>query len=385
MKLLKGYGVIISKGKISDIVLEKEVKDLSPYTVVDAEQGYIMPGFIDIHTHGGAGSDFMDATFEDFTDIVKLQASHGVTGLLATTLTAPMDYILKCLQLLEEYMEKEIIGSKILGVHLEGPFLSYKNKGAHDPLYLLEPTYDNYSALLNFSDVIKLITIAPELTNAAEMIKEFSNKGIIISGGHDAATEEEVIQGIKSGMTHTTHAYCVMSTISRDRGRKHIGLTEMMLLEDKLTTEIIADNRHTPPSLAKLIFKCKGSKGMCVVSDCLRPTGLPSSDELYKIGPRHMENCPTVIVDGDVAMLPDRSLFAGSLTTMDKMVKNLVEHCDISLVDAVRMASLTPAEIIRVAKNKGSIEKGKDADICIMDKYYNVKKTIVEGKIVFSD
>ena len=216
------------------------------------------------------------------------------------------------------------------------------------------------------------------------MISDLHNSNIIVSGGHDASIDNEIEEAIKCGMTHTTHAFCAMSTISRKDGTKHLGLNEMVLLDDRLTTEIIADNKHVPALFCKLLFKCKGPEKMCIVSDSLRASGIPEDDTVYMLGQRKEPGGREFIVEGGVAMLPDRSKYAGSVTTMDTMVKNLIRDCSISLLDVVQMASLTPACIMQIDKKKGSLEKGKDADICIMDKDLNVMKTVVEGKIVFS-
>ena len=350
---------------------------------MDAGQGYILPGLIDIHTHGGAGSDFMDATYEDTVRIARFQASHGVTGVVATTLTAPLPEITGCLEVLRRIVGRHTGGAQILGVHLEGPFLAPGNKGAHLAEFLLHPEPRHYEPLLQYRDIIKTVTVAPELPGAPEFIAALVRHQIVVSGGHDTATDQEILVAIEQGMTHTTHAFCVMSSLQRKNGRKHLGLCEMMLLDERLTTEIIADNKHTPPLLAALILKCKGPGKTCIVSDCLRAAGMPKDDTLYPIGPRNAPKAQVVVVDDGVAMLPDRSLNAGSITTLDSMIKNLINSCGGSLVEAVRMASLTPAEIIRIDQWKGSIAAGKDADICIADRDLTVQRTLVGGDEVY--
>lgn len=380
---LRGVSLVIENGKIKGIFPEDET--IAPdNAAIDANGGYILPGLIDIHIHGGAGSDVMDSTPEDIGKICVFHASHGVTGLVATTITMPPADILHCIKTIGEAMKSGTPGSRILGVHLEGPFLSCGNRGAHPAEYLLLPKPENYAMLLDFAGIIKTITVAPELPGAERMIDDMHRAGIIISGGHDCACDDDILRAIDAGMTHTTHAFCAMSSLGRKNGRKHLGLNEMLLLDDRLTTEIIADNRHVTPLMAKLAYKCKGAKNMCIVSDCLRAAGMPAGSKRYAIGPRNFKGGCDAVVDDDVAMLPDRSMFAGSITTLDKMIKNLVEYCGIPLIDAVRMASLTPAEIIRIDKSKGSIEAGKDADLCIMDRQLNVVRTIVEGKQVFN-
>jgi len=363
--------------------INSKINENCEIDVIDARGGYIMPGLIDIHTHGGAGSDVMDATEDDLYNITRFHASHGVTTMLPTTLTAPMEDILRTLEVIRKLLKKDTGGSRIIGAHMEGPYLSCENKGAHPAKYLRIPENGDYKLLFDYTDVIRTITVAPELPGADRMIKELTDHGIIVAGGHDTAIDKEIFKAIECGMTHTTHAYCVMSSIQRINGRKHLGLIEVMLLDDRLTTEIIADNIHTPPLLVKLIFKCKRAKGVCIVSDSLRAAGMPKDDKLYVIGSRNQKDPYYVVVDDGVAKLPDRSLNAGSITNLDKMLKNLVHDCGISITDAVRMATLTPAEIIRINTWTGSIEEGKIADICITDKKFKVLKTIVSGKVVY--
>jgi N-acetylglucosamine-6-phosphate deacetylase len=273
-------------------------------------------------------------------------------------------------------------GAVIAGIHLEGPFLSREHRGAHPEKYLLTPDARYLSEIKEFRDIIRTVTIAPEIEGALRAIKEFANWGVLVSGGHDMATEKIIAQAIANGMRHTTHIFCVMSELRKIGNYRTLGLNEYTLLDDRLTTEIIGDNRHIPPLLAKLIYKCKSSKGVCLISDCIRAAGMPVEGEGY-VGRSHQSNSLEFVIRDGIAMIPDGSRFAGSITTIDTMIKNMVRDAGIGLNDAVRMATLTPAEIQGIDHRKGSLEVGKDGDIVIIDPDFRVHKTILAGRVVF--
>lgn len=245
---------------------------------------------------------------------------------------------------------------------------------------LLTPE-DGYQWILENSDVIKEVTIAPELPGMAQMIRDLRAKGIVVSGGHDCAELEDVECAVEQGMAHCTHIYCAMSTLHKANGHRRCGLTEYAMTHDSLTAEMIADNHHIPPLLAKMVYQVKGVEKLCVVSDAIAPSGLPESPEVYCLGSG--KECTKVIVENGVAMVEDRSCYAGSVQSIDLMIRNLVQDAGIPLVDAVRMASLTPAEIIGISDDCGSIAVGKRADLCIMDRDLRVCKTVIEGHIAY--
>lgn len=379
-QLLHHKALVIKNGKIAAIEDEKELRT-DGCEVLDAKGGYVIPGLIDIHTHGGNGSDVMDATYDDYVNLSRFHASHGVTGIVATTLAAPIPDIQACLRALRPVCGKQIGGATILGAHLEGPFLSHRNRGAHPERFLAIPDEQNVDALLEYRDIIKTITIAPDIENACGAIKRFTQHGIVVSGGHDDSIDTDVLNAMDCGMTHTTHIYCVMSGFSRRENVKRLGLIEMALFRDELSVEVIADKKHTTPLMIRFLYKIKGAKKMCVVSDCLKVAGLPAGDDEYFMGPRGVEEYPKVVVADGVAMLVGKELNAGSVTTLDRMLKILIDECEIPIVEAVRMATLTPAEIIRIDGAKGSIAVGKDADICVMDSAFQVQNTVINGTL----
>ncbi|MEG0767804.1 MAG: N-acetylglucosamine-6-phosphate deacetylase, partial [Clostridia bacterium] len=346
----------------------------------DAQGAYVMPGLIDLHTHGGAGSDFMDGTAEDVRNAAGFHARHGVTSLVATSAAASMAHterFLACIAPLTNTVQK---GCRILGAHLEGPYLSVRNRGAHPEPFLMTPARDGWDFIRPYVSIIRSMTLAPELPGMLEMIRFLAHHDILVSGGHDDGADDAIYPAIDAGMRHTTHILCAMSTVCKRNGLRHTGLSEIAMIDDRLTTEIIADNMHIIPDLARLVYRCKGASGMCIVSDTLRPAGMPKDDTRYTVGPRDAEGSQEVLVDDLVAVLPDRSRFAGSIQTLDRMIGNLVRDCGIPLVDAVRMATTTPARIIGVSDRLGSLTPGKWADLCVMDESLRVVDVFSEGK-----
>ena len=216
------------------------------------------------------------------------------------------------------------------------------------------------------------------------MIRDLVDWGIIVSGGHDDAADNEVRAAIDAGLTNLTHLFCAMSSVANKHGTRCVGLTEIGLIDDRLSVELIADNHHLPPELVRLAYKCKGPQKACVVSDCLRAGGMPVDGTVYTLGSKYDERSQRFVAAGDVASLPDGSRLAGSVQPIGRMVKNLVEDCGIPLVDAVCMASYTPAKVIRKEHTIGSIAPGKKADFCIMDQNLLPVMTIVDGNIVYS-
>lgn len=343
----------------------------------------ILPGLVDIHNHGAMCCDYMDATEDSFAAIGKYLASRGVTSAQCTTVSAPVEQIEALLTFYRNRCNVRHPGEcHFIGVHIEGPYIAPASRGAH-LLETLRTPEDGYEWVLENADIIREITVAPELPKMPEMIRALRRKGIVVSGGHDQAELEDVQQAADSGMTHSTHLYCAMSTLHKTGGHRRCGLTEYVMTHDNVTAEIIADNHHVPPLLAKMVYNAKGPRGVCVVSDAIAPSGLPERPDVYRLGTG--EDCTKVIVENGVAMVEDRSCYAGSVASLDRMIRNLVLDADIPLVDAVRMASLTPAEVVGAQENIGSIEVGKYADLCIMDQSLCVRATVIQGELVYKD
>jgi N-acetylglucosamine-6-phosphate deacetylase len=270
---------------------------------------------------------------------------------------------------------------RYVGIHIEGPYIAPAAKGAHPLETLLTPREHGYGWILENRDIIREVTVAPELPGMQEMIARLTDAGILISGGHDAAEPEDIVAAVEAGMRHCTHIYCAMSTLHKTDGQRRHGLCEYAMTHDELTAEMIADNHHVPPLLAKMIHKAKGADRVCLVSDAIGPAGLPESEQLYRLGTG--EDCTMVRVEDGVAMVEDRSCYAGSVQALDQMVRNMVLDSEIPLADAVRMASLTPAQVIGIADQCGSIEQGKRADLCVLDSGLHVLKTVIAGRVVW--
>ena len=363
-------------GKISEI--GENLSFVSGEEVFDANGAYITAGFIDIHTHGGYGADFMDCTQESFDSALSFHLDNGTTTVVPTSCTAPKEEIINFLRFTKAYMQgNDKRGASVVGVHLEGPYLSVKNRGAQKLEELADPSKDDYSYILDYSNIIKTVTISPELNGAAQMTKALTEKGILVSGGHDDGIYPEFMPAINNGLKHLTHIYCAMSELRFKDGVRNVGLREYALIDDNLTAEMIADNKHIIPELAKMIIRAKGADKVCVVSDSLRCAGMPNDGKLYKLGSG--ETAQLVRVNDGVATLADGSRFAGSITCVRQMVKNLID-AGISLCDAVKMGTITPARIIGEDTNIGSLEVGKDADICILNEDFEIEKVFLKGK-----
>ena len=231
--------------------------------------------------------------------------------------------------------------------------------------------------MLDFAGVIKTVTISPELDGADKMAKALTEKGIMVSGGHDDGIYPEFMPAIENGMRHVTHIYCAMSDLRFKDGVRNVGLREYALIDDNMTAEMIADNKHVPPQLAKMIVRAKGSDRVCVVSDSLRCAGMPNDGKLYQLGSG--ETAQLVRVNDGVATLADGSKFAGSITSVRQMVKNLID-AGIPVCDAVKMGTLTPATIIGEDETIGSIEIGKCADLCVLNNQFEIESVILDGK-----
>ncbi len=347
--------------------------------VIDAEGNYVCPGFVDIHTHGGYGADFMQATNGAFASALGFHTDNGTTTVVPTSCTASKKEIIDFLEYSKRYMaDPERRLARVVGVHLEGPYLSLRNKGAQNPDYLAVPDVDDYSYMLAYKDIIKTVTISPELSGAQKMASELSSAGITVSGGHDDGIYPEFMGTIDAGMTHLTHLYCAMSELRFKDGVRNVGLREYALVEPRLTAELIADNKHIIKELGMMIYNAKGSDKLCVVSDSLSAAGMPADGRSYKIGAG--ESAQRIVAADGVART-EAGIFAGSITPVSRMVKNLTEW-GIPFVEAVKMGTLIPARVIGEDKRIGSIEVGKLADVCIMDKCFNVKNVIIEGQII---
>jgi N-acetylglucosamine-6-phosphate deacetylase len=375
-RIIPNGTVLVQDGKIT-VVADHDV-DLPGANILDAGGRFISPGFIDIHVHGGGGHDFMDNTVEAFLEIAKLHARFGTTAMYPTTLTGSTEDIVKTLETYEQAVPLNDSGAQLMGVHLEGPYFAMNQRGAQDPRYIRDPDPEEYEYIVSRSHSIKRWSAAPELKGAIPFAKYLKSKGILVSLAHTDAIYEEVIEGFEHGYTLATHMYSGMSGVTRRNAYRYAGVIESVFLIDDMDVEVIADGVHLPAPLLKLIFKIKGPNRIALITDAMRAAGMPSGESV--IGNIHMGL--KVIVEDGVSKLPDRTSFAGSVATADRLVRTMIHMAGVSLTDAIRMITLTPARIMNISDRKGSLTMGKDADIVIFDENISIHTTMVKGKMI---
>lgn len=361
----------------NDLIADEDFKGEIPKgcNVYNASDCYVSPGFIDIHVHGGGGYDFMDCAPDAFRNISKTHLQNGTTTLLATAVSAEFK---KVLELVDVYKKAKDEIPNIFGIHLEGPFLSKKQKGAHHEELLHSPTDDEIDALCAVNNgVIKRITAAPELKNMDYFSKRMLEQGIILSIGHSDATSVIAKEAFKKGFSLITHFYNATTSVRKIDQQVVAGIQEAALLNDDIAIEIIADGKHTAVESVQLAVRIKGTDKVALITDALRPAGL-NVTESY-LGEKIPEN--KVIIEDGVAKLPDRSSFAGSVATASTLLEKGVNYYHFSLADTVRMLTETPAAILGI-KNKGLVKEGYIADLVIFDNTFKVKKVFLGGKLV---
>lgn len=351
------------------------------YFEIDAGGNYASPGFVDIHTHGGGGHDFMDGTVEAYLGAAEKHARYGTTSIVPTTLTSTNEELKNTFAVYDQARRLNENGAEMLGLHLEGPYFSMEQKGAQDPRYIKNPVPEDYTEILGWSDDIIRWSAAPELDGAFEFGRYIKNRGILPSIAHTDAIYEQVLDAFECGFTHITHLYSAMSGVRRINAMRYAGVIESAFLIDEMTVEIIADGVHLPESLLKLIYKIKGPSRIALVTDSMRAAGMPDGESILG----SLNNGMKVIVEDGVAKLLDRSCFAGSVATADRLVRTMVKLAEVPLADAVRMMTSTPAAIIGVGRTKGSLVPGMDADIVVFDKDINILLTVVKGRIVYDN
>ncbi len=368
--ILKNATLTITDNKISAISTER----LTSPTFSFPEHYHLVPGFIDVHIHGAQGCDVMDGTLTALQTISQALAAEGTTAYLATTMTAAPEKISEVMQNIAHYRQRQhdIKGAHLLGVHLEGPFLSPKKVGAQNAENILPLSLDYLREWQKKAgNAIQLVTIAPELAGTGDFIRALRREKIRISIGHTDATYAEACAAIEAGCSHVTHLFNAMRGIHQ----REPGTVTAALLSETVTTELIVDGVHLHPAIVELAFKVKGKEKIVLVTDAMRAKCLV--DGTYDLGGQ------AVAVKNGIASLADGTL-AGSTLKMPTAIQNFMKftHCD--LIDAVRCAASNPAKLLGIEKNKGSIAVGKDADLVVLNELLQVVLTMVNGKVVFS-
>lgn len=360
--IIDGY-IIINNNKIENVQSGSYSGGDSVY---DYQNAYILPGFIDIHIHGGYGEDAMDASFEGLKHLSKSLLSEGTTSFLPTTMTQSNENIIQALQNIKNVHNDEYEGAEILGVHLEGPFISEEKIGAQNPKYVQQPNVEQLKTFQEQSgDLIKIITFAPEKKGAKEMIESFPE--IIFSIGHSAATYEQAEQAVANGARHITHLYNGSSGFQH----REPGVVGMALTNDNIHTELIVDGLHAHPASVKLAITAKGNEKFYLVTDAMRAKGKP--DGVYDLGGQAV-----TVKDGEARI--SSGALAGSVLKMNHGLKQLLEYSGKDLSELWRVTSLNQAIALKIDDSKGSIKEGKDADIVILDENFEVISTIKSGK-----
>jgi N-acetylglucosamine-6-phosphate deacetylase len=335
--------------------------------IIDAKENYVSPGFIDLHIHGSGGHDVMDGTAESLSEMARIIARNGVTGFLPTTMTMSKEKIHAALDNISLCMEREAQGAKILGAHMEGPFINKKYKGAQAEDFIIKP---GFSFIEKYVDIIKIITMAPEMDDSFNFIKEVKEKtNIILSIGHSDAVYEQAIEAIKGGVSHATHIFNAMPPLNHRRP----GIVGAAFNTD-IYCELIADKIHVHPAIFKILEAIKGMDKIILITDSMRAGCL--KDGISELGGQK------VIVKDNSARLEDGTL-AGSILKLNQGIKNFMDCTGKEICETIKLASLNPAKELGIEKQRGSLEIGKFSDIVILDKDFNVKQTIVEGKTVF--
>lgn len=377
-KINDGF-LVIEKGRIKAFGTgkpeEKLYKEVD--SILDCKGKYLSPGFIDMHTHGAGGHDFMDGTEEAVKGACSEHLKHGTTSICPTTLTCPMDELLDFFKIYRKVKSEWTAGPNLLGVHLEGPFFSAQQAGAQDPQYLMQPVPEKYIPIFEAGgDDIARMSVAIELDGAMQLGQELRKRNIIAAIGHSDADYEDVKKAVENGYSLLTHFYSGMSSLHRVGPYRVLGVVESGYIFDELKVEVIADGKHLPPELLKLIVKCKGIDNISLITDSMRGAGM-AEGEHPKIG--SIKNGQETLIKDGVAMMPDFKSFAGSVCTTDRCVRTMYKLAEVPLYNAVRMMTLNPARILGIDDRKGSIEKGKDADLVIFDDDINVSSVYVGG------
>ena len=373
LKVIENGMVIVNNdGMIEYIGEEKKAADLVSYNNIYKGE-YIVPGFIDIHCHGGNGYDTMDSTYKALKGISKFKAKNGCTGFLTTTTTSSVIETAKALNNVKGYKEQSPEeGAEILGVHLEGPFINAKQKGAQREDLIMPLSTEIMKKFIKESGgLIKIVTYAPELDIDFKFTSFLNSRGIIPSIGHSFADYETIISAIRFGLKSSSHIFNQMKGIHH----REPGAVGAILTEENLFAEIIADCIHVHPAIVNLLVKAKGVDKIIIITDAMRAAGL--QDGIYDLGGLK------VLVKKGEARLESGSL-AGSTLMMNKAVQSMIEKMSISIEKSVRMASLNPAQLLGLDKNRGSLTTGKRADIAVLDNNFNVIYTIRKGKVIYS-
>ena len=371
--LQKNVAIFFCDGKIIDVTdknIELPNDENIPTEVIDAKGAYVIPGGIELHAHGGGGRDFMEGSEDAFRTAVNTHLRYGTTAIYPTLSASSKDMILNAAATTERMMAEP--NSPIMGLHLEGPYFNLDMAGAQIPEYVRIPEKAEYASILEQTSCIKRWDAAPELPNAMEFGRYITSQGVLASVGHTAADFDTITAARKAGYSHATHLYNAMTGVHKRGEYKSEGTIESLLYYDDISVELIADGIHVPPAILRYVHKIKGTERMCLITDAL---AVMAADNASAFDPR-------VIIEDGVCKLNDRSALAGSIATMDRLIRTAVTCAELPFADVVRMTSETPAHIMGIYDRKGSLERGKDADIVLMDSSFELCGVWSMGQLV---
>ena len=369
-------GVVdVRDGAIDGVYRDGEAPETQSRTI-DLSGHTVAPGFIDIHINGAGGETFDAGTSEAMSTILSTCSRYGTTAVLGALNTAPDEDRIAALERLQTWAPGPDDRVEFLGVYLEGPYYHPQERGAHPVEWMHDPDPDEYLPWLDrFGDLIRVFSLAPELDGGIELIEALVERGIVAAVGHSTAGEAVMDRAVDAGLTLVTHLYSAQSAFHRDGPVKHLGVAEMALLRDELTVEVISDGHHLPPRLLDLVLKLKPHDRVCVTTDAMQAAGL---------GPGRYNLMGTAVwVDDEVAYRPDRQRYAGSILTMDRAVRNVVQ-AGVPVGEAVQMATAVPAQTIGLEKRKGRLARGCDADLVVLDGGLEVSATVCRGRVAYA-
>lgn len=366
---VKGGSVIVEGTRIIEISPDSRIVECA--NVIDATGMNVVPGAIDMHVHGGGGADFMEGTDEAFRTAVNAHLRHGTTGMFPTLASSSVDMICAADKACGKLMDDEY--SPVLGLHLEGHYLNRHRAGGQMPQYIKNPDENEYKGIIDSCRCIKRWDAAPELPGATDFARYVSEKGIIAGIAHTEANYETLRMAWDAGFHHVTHFYNGMTVVHNDREYKHEGTVEGAYLIDDMTVELIGDGIHVPAPIVKLVLKIKGRERTAFVTDGMACSANNGKGAAFD---------PRVIIEDGVCKLSDRSALAGSIATMDSIIKTMVTKVGIPLADVMCMVAETPARIMGVVDRKGTLERGKDADILLFSQDMELEGVMSMGRIV---
>ena len=365
---INGGSLVTDNGRIVEITASSNLIDGAEH--VDAQGMHVIPGGIEMHVHGGGGTDFMEGTREAFDNAVKTHLRYGTTAIFPTLSSSTLSMIEAACETCSAMMKEE--NTTIMGLHLEGPYFNLKKAGAQMPEIIRNPDEKEYRHIVEDYDCMRRWDVAPELPGAMEMGRYLASKGIVAAVGHTAAEYSHVEEARKNGYVLATHFYNAMNGFHNVREYKHAGVIEAIYLFDDMNAEVIADGIHVPAPILRLVHKIKGVEHTALITDALAVTACENAKAFD----------PRVIIEDGVCKLSDRSALAGSVATMDRLIRTMTNIAGIPLQDVSRMASETPARIMGILDRKGTLEKGKDADFLFMDADLNLKAVYSMGNLV---